>query len=269
VCTTRRSPTASKAWGDADERIGVPLMHAGQEVPAQLEKLGLSPGDVRYVVCKHLHGDHVGGHLYFPDATFVCQQAEIDYAREPDMPSMVREYPLDQIAPDRLTYETIEGDHDLSGDGTVQLSSTPGHTPGHQSLLLRLPETGPVLLSGDACWTQWNLDEMTLPGIIWFPSAYVASRRRLRVSIRTSRAPGLEFGLEAMVLEQVVEVRHAEVEGDARADQLDCLLLAAGDGTDDEASELDLAPLPPCRREPGARAPGSAPCATSRASGQR
>ena len=170
---------ASKAWGDADERIGVPLMHAGQEVPAQLEKLGLSPGDVRYVVCTHLHGDHVGGHLYFPDATFVCQQAEIDYAHEPDIPSMVREYPLDQIAPDRLTYETIKGDHDLFGDGTVQLFSTPGHTPGHQSLLLRLPETGPVLLSGDACWTQWNLDEMTLPGIIWFPSAYVASRRRL------------------------------------------------------------------------------------------
>jgi glyoxylase-like metal-dependent hydrolase (beta-lactamase superfamily II) len=92
---------------------------------------------------------------------------------------MVREYPLDQIAPDQLNYQPIEGDHDLFGDGTMQLLSTPGHTPGHQSILLQLPETGPVLLSGDACWTQWNRDEMTLPGIIWFPSEYVKSRRRL------------------------------------------------------------------------------------------
>ncbi|MCY4086225.1 MAG: N-acyl homoserine lactonase family protein [Actinomycetia bacterium] len=170
---------APETWGTAEDRIGVPLMRLGQEVPAQLARIGLSRTDVRYVVCSHLHGDHVGAHLELADATFVCQQAELAYARAPDIPSMVREYPLDQIAADRLRYEPIEGDLDLFGDGTIMLLSTPGHTPGHQSVLVRLPQTGPVLLSGDACWSHWNLDEMTLPGIIWFPSEYVKSRRRL------------------------------------------------------------------------------------------
>ena len=55
----------------------------------------------------------------------------------------------------------------------------PGHAAGHQSILLRLPETGPVLLAGGACWTRWNQDEMTTPSIVWFVSQYVKSRRRL------------------------------------------------------------------------------------------
>jgi glyoxylase-like metal-dependent hydrolase (beta-lactamase superfamily II) len=170
---------ADSSWGTSEERIGVPLMARGQEVEARLASLGLGPGDVRYVVLTHLHGDHVGGNLDLPGATFVCQRAEYEYALAPDIPSMAREYPPDQLAFDRLRYERIEGDLDLFGDGAVQLLSTPGHTPGHQSVLLRLPGTGPVLVAGDAIWTQASLDEMTLPGIIWFPSEYVRSRRRL------------------------------------------------------------------------------------------
>lgn len=168
-----------EAWGSADERIGMPLMRRGQEIPAQLARLGIDPADVRYVVNTHLHGDHVGGQLYFPHATFVCQQDELAYSRDPDIPSMVREYPREQIAEDTLDYQPIDGDHDLFGDGVFTLYKTPGHAPGHQSILLRLPETGPVLLAGDACWTRWNQDEMTTPSIVWFVSQYVKSRRRL------------------------------------------------------------------------------------------
>ena len=170
---------ADAAWGTGEERIGVPLMERGQEVTAQLARIGLAPSDVRYVVNTHLHGDHVGGNAELPDATFVCQRDEYEYASAPDIPSMVREYPLGQLAFDTLRYEPVDGDHDLYGDGTIQLVKTPGHTPGHQSVVLRLPERGTVILTGDAIWTEANLDEMTLPGIVWFPSAYVKSRRRL------------------------------------------------------------------------------------------
>ena len=167
------------AWGSQEDRVGVPIMERGQEVLAQLARVGLQPSDVRYVVNTHLHGDHVGGQTDLPDATFVCQRAEYEYAHDPDIPSMVREYPHENLRFDELRYEPIDGELDLYGDGAITLLPTPGHTPGHQSVLLRLPETGPVILTGDAIWTQANLDEMTLPGIIWFPSEYVRSRRRL------------------------------------------------------------------------------------------
>ena len=170
---------ADTAWGKAEDRVGYPLMEPGWDVPSRLAKLGIDPADVRYVVNTHLHGDHVGGQLDCPNATFICQQDEFDFAHDPDIPSMVREYPPADLAFDTLDYRPIEGDHDLFGDGVVTLLKSPGHTPGHQSVLLRLPDTGPVMLTGDAIWTHWNLDEMTVPGIIWYVSAYVKSRRRL------------------------------------------------------------------------------------------
>lgn len=170
---------ADEAWGKVEDRVGYPLMEPGWDLPSRLAGFGLDPKDVRYVVNTHLHGDHVGGQLDCPNATFICQQAEYDFAHDPDIPSMVREYPHADLAFDTLNYTPIEGDLDLFGDGVVTLLKTPGHTPGHQSALLRLPETGPVLLTGDAIWTHWNLDEMMVPGIVWYVSEYVRSRRRL------------------------------------------------------------------------------------------
>jgi N-acyl homoserine lactone hydrolase len=171
---------AAAAWGTGEDRLGVPEFPADRVLTKQLEKIGIAPGDVKYVVMTHLHGDHGGANAELPDATFVVQKAEVEYARDPDIPSMVREYPLDQLLLDDLNYEVIEGDHDLFGDGSITMFPTPGHTPGHQSLLLKgIEETGPLLISGDAIQARANLVEMTLPTIIWFPSTYVASRKRL------------------------------------------------------------------------------------------
>jgi glyoxylase-like metal-dependent hydrolase (beta-lactamase superfamily II) len=170
---------AAANWGTGEDRLGVPEFPPERMLKNQLASIGIAPADVRYVVNTHLHGDHGGANGDLPDATFICQRVEAEYARDPDIPSMVREYPLDQLMLDELNYELIDGDLDLFGDGSVKLLQTPGHTPGHMSLLLALPNTGPLILTGDAVQTHSSLNEMILPSIIWFPSVYVASRRRL------------------------------------------------------------------------------------------
>jgi glyoxylase-like metal-dependent hydrolase (beta-lactamase superfamily II) len=67
--------------------------------------------------------------------------------------------------PSGLSVTRLQGDHDVFGDGSVMLIATPGHTPGHQSMLVRLPRTGAVVLSGDAAHFRENWDARRVPSI--------------------------------------------------------------------------------------------------------
>jgi len=73
----------------------------------------------------------------------------------------------------------LEGDKDVFGDGSVTIISTPGHTPGHQSLLVRLPKTGAVLLSGDAVHFKDNWDNRRVPAGNVSAEQTVASMQRI------------------------------------------------------------------------------------------
>ena len=117
-----------------------------RSVVDQLADMKLTPADITLVAYSHLHFDHIGAASALPDATVLMQKAEWDFAIgegakyiEPDL----------FAALDRQKRTIIEGDHDVFGDGSVRIVYTPGHTPGHQSLLLNLEHTGPVMLSGD------------------------------------------------------------------------------------------------------------------------
>jgi N-acyl homoserine lactone hydrolase len=78
-----------------------------------------------------------------------------------------------------LDWRLLDGDHDLYGDGTVQIIATPGHTPGHQSLLVRFDTRPPLLLLADAAYNLEKMRQRRLPAIVWNPDAMVDSWERI------------------------------------------------------------------------------------------
>src|SRR5215472_4888129 len=132
---------------------GSPVWRRTKTLAAQLAGIGLAPADIRYVAISHTHPDHVGNVELFPQSTLLIQKAEYDWTSSPGKSRIAASHPV----------EKLEGDHDVFGDGNVMIISTPGHTPGHQSLLVHLPKTGWILLSGDAVHFQDNWDHRRVP----------------------------------------------------------------------------------------------------------
>jgi N-acyl homoserine lactone hydrolase len=119
---------------------------------SQLEELGVKPADIKYVAVSHTHPDHIGNVSMFPQSMLLVQKAEYDWP-SPVGPRFKPDHPVTKL----------EGDHDIFGDGSVMIIATPGHTPGHQSLLVKLPQTGAVLLSGDAVHFKDNWENRRVP----------------------------------------------------------------------------------------------------------
>ena len=114
---------------------------------AQLQSLKLTPKDINFIAFSHLHWDHTGNANEFPDSVWILNKAELAWALVLPPPGGV--LPETWSAYKSAKNETIEGDYDVFGDGTVMILRTPGHTPGHQALKLKLQKSGTVILSGD------------------------------------------------------------------------------------------------------------------------
>jgi glyoxylase-like metal-dependent hydrolase (beta-lactamase superfamily II) len=135
---------------------------------SQLEEVGVKASDIKLLAISHSHPDHIGNVSLFPQAILLVQAAEYDWVG-PLGPSFKPEHPVKKLS----------GDHDVFGDDTVKIISTPGHTPGHQSLLVRLKKTGAVLLTGDAVHFKDNWDNRRVPAINFNKEQSVASLQRL------------------------------------------------------------------------------------------
>lgn len=143
------SAIAEAATGDY-----IPVMTDADYVAMQLGKVGLNPGDISHIVLSHRHGDHAGGLEAFRDAECFLQAAELNYG---DGQNFIARYPL--------RWRLLNGDHDVFDDGgLVKIVLTPGHTPGHQSLLLKLDRWGDVLLAADSVYLDEILDCEVIPG---------------------------------------------------------------------------------------------------------
>jgi glyoxylase-like metal-dependent hydrolase (beta-lactamase superfamily II) len=128
-----------------------------------LAEISVDPAKVEHVAFSHTHGDHIGNANLFTGATLYIQQAEYDVAFGRDAAT---KWNFEVTSYDKLRANKtvkLNGDHDVFGDGSVVLIATPGHTPGHQSLLVRLPKTGPVILSGDMVHLQDNWVHRRVP----------------------------------------------------------------------------------------------------------
>jgi N-acyl homoserine lactone hydrolase len=172
--------------GLPDSLVGMPdgmKSNAGvwtskKTLASQLAELGLKPADIRYLALSHSHPDHVGNLNLFPQATLVVQKAEYDWVQPFGGPRFKPEQPAIKA----------EGDRDLFGDGSVMLISTPGHSPGHQCLLVGSPKTGALLLSGDAVHTRANWDSHRVPERNFNMAQSLASLDRMAVVLKENNA---------------------------------------------------------------------------------
>ncbi len=109
----------------------------------------------------HLHADHTGNVGLFPHATFLIAPQELAWASGQPAPRGVIPEQVATVA--RATIKPVPEDLDVFGDGSVRMLRTPGHTPGHRSLLLELKRSGTVILSGDVAHTREGYDQGLMP----------------------------------------------------------------------------------------------------------
>lgn len=126
----------------------------------QLAKLGLAPKDIQYIAFSHTHGDHTGNANLFKQSTWLWQDKELAHILAKPTPGGV--WPESVSGRTKAKQTVYHGDHDVFGDGKVKILSTPGHTPGHQCLLVRLSGT-PVILSGDLYHLKENRKQKRVP----------------------------------------------------------------------------------------------------------
>jgi N-acyl homoserine lactone hydrolase len=177
-----------KGWSTLPKLI---VYHLDKTLTDQLAAIGLKTIDVTYVALSHTHGDHIGNVRLFPNSTVLMQRAEHAWIGSPDGPNdNVNQ--LKALARKLLGtpkhLKLLEGDTDVFGDGSVTLVSTPGHTPGSQSLLVHLKNSGFIILSGDVVHLEENFEKNTVPSLNTDKAASIASMDKVRRMIATYKA---------------------------------------------------------------------------------
>jgi glyoxylase-like metal-dependent hydrolase (beta-lactamase superfamily II) len=153
----------------------------------QLAEVGYTPADIMYLAMSHYHGDHMANANYFAGSTWLVRKVERD--------RMFSDNPIPRSDPANYSKlknsKTIiidKDEYDVFGDGTVIIKSTPGHTPGHQSLFLKLAKTGPIVLSGDLYHYPEERTLNRLPVSEFDKAQTAASRAELEVFLKKTGA---------------------------------------------------------------------------------
>jgi N-acyl homoserine lactone hydrolase len=150
----------------------------------QLQSLDLTPKDVTFIAFSHLHWDHTGNANEFPDSVWIMNRTELDASLVLPPPGGV--LPETWNAYKNAKTETIDGDYDVFGDGSVMILRAPGHTPGHQVLKLKLQKSGVVILSGDLYHLRINRQFSRVPVYNASRADTLASMSRIETILKNS-----------------------------------------------------------------------------------
>ena len=163
------------------------IMTAAKKLVPQMEAAGYKPADVTYLVMSHYHSDHTGNANLFAGATWIVQKAERDamFAEKPAAIMQPATYSALKAAKTKLLNNE---DFDIFGDGTVVVKTTPGHTPGHQVLFLKLAKTGPILLAGDLYHYPEEIATGKTPNFEFDPATSAKSRAAMQAFVKQTGA---------------------------------------------------------------------------------
>jgi glyoxylase-like metal-dependent hydrolase (beta-lactamase superfamily II) len=154
----------------------------------QLATLGLKPEQIAMVGISHYHFDHVGQAADFPQAKLLIGKADFDALKTEPAPFGADPKLLAHWLKENGTVETVTGDKDIYGDGSVTMLAMPGHTPGSTALLVRLAKKGPVLLSGDVVHFEEQFKVNGVPGFNTSRAESLASMDRIQKMAKTLKA---------------------------------------------------------------------------------
>ncbi len=146
----------------------------------RLKELKVTPEQVKYVGISHFHADHTGQLDPFKNATLLIGKGDWDGVTAPTPMQGANAAGFKSWIGESRKVEALTGDKDVFGDGSVVVLRTPGHTPGHSSLLVRLKDMGPVLLTGDAVHFRENYESNGVPIFNFDRAATVASIERMK-----------------------------------------------------------------------------------------
>jgi glyoxylase-like metal-dependent hydrolase (beta-lactamase superfamily II) len=195
VCYLIRHPRGDLLWdlglGDelADRAGGAgPDIRLVVDRPlvAQLAEIDLTPAAIEYIAFSHLHFDHTGNANRFPTATWIVNRRELAWARSTPTPFGVNPASWSGAASAKLAL--VDEDLDVFGDGSVRVLGAPGHTPGHQVLLVTFVQGGAILLGGDLYQTRDNVRTRHVPAVSHSRSALLASFDRITGVLARSKA---------------------------------------------------------------------------------
>jgi len=173
---------------DTGHAMTAPNVAPKVSIVDQLAKLDVKPEQIKYVGISHYHADHTGQVASFPKSTVLIGAKEWEAITAPKPAAGVNFKPFEGWIKGENKVEPLALDKDVFEDGSVIVLRTPGHTPGHQVLLVKLPQAGAFILSGDAIHFRENYDAFGVPTFNYDRAQTVASMERIKKIAENTKA---------------------------------------------------------------------------------